>query len=580
MEYQKPFLHFNFANKNGNIDPLTLSNPSKLIVAKTVEEVIPSLQKIENEVEKGKFAAGYLSYEAAPAFDSALFVKKNNQLPLLWFGIFDEPASEPEKIKDTFSSTPWKPSATVNQYHRNIDKIHKNIKQGITEQVNYTIQMKSEFSGDAFAFYNQLKEAQDAKYTAYLNTGDHTILSASPELFFRIDNNKITTKPMKGTVSRGKTYKEDLENAEWLQSSKKNQAENKLIVDLMHKDLGKIANPGTVETTKLFEIEKYPTVYQMTSTITANLSPKKSMTDIFKALFPCGSITGLPKKETMQVIADLETAPREVYCGAIGFITPKKKAVFNVPIRTVIIDNESRKSTYGVGGGITLKSSKEEEYKEVLAKSELLHTARPSFSLLETIGLFDGKYFVLKNHLKRLRESAAYFNYSLDIPAIRNELTKLSANHISGNYKVRLLVSKSGKFNTEIHPLNKPLNEIRVKLADKPVHKENVFLFHKTTNRAFYEKHKQHSPDYFDVLLWNELKQITEFTTGNIVVEMDGKLYTPPVTCGLLAGTFRNELLLDGVIKERILNVNELADCSKIWYVNSVRKWVTVHLEK
>src|SRR5699024_3066793 len=230
--------------------------------------------------------------------------------------------------------------------------------------------------------------AQDAKYTAYLNTGDHTILSASPELFFRIDNNKITTKPMKGTVSRGKTYKEDLENAEWLQSSKKNQAENKLIVDLMHKDLGKIANPGTVETTKLFEIEKYPTVYQMTSTITANLSPKKSMTDIFKALFPCGSITGLPKKETMQVIADLETATREVYCGAIGFITPKKKAVFNVPIRTVIIDNESRKSTYGVGGGITLKSSKEEEYKEVLAKSELLHTARPSFSLLETIGLF------------------------------------------------------------------------------------------------------------------------------------------------------------------------------------------------
>lgn len=581
MMNQNPFLNFNFADKNGYINPLTFSNPSKVVIARTIDEILPCLEVIEQAINEGNYAAGYISYEAAPAFDPDLHVNTGNQMPLLWFGIFQESAENSIEEKWHFNTGQWTPTVSIDDYDEAIDKIQQSIRQGQTEQVNYTIHMESTFSGDTFAFYNQLQQAQDAKYTAYIATGDFTVLSASPELFFHVDDNKITTRPMKGTVSRGKTYQEDQENAAWLHRSKKNRAENKLIVDLMRNDLAKIAVPGSIAVPKSYEIEQYPTVYQMTSTLTADLQPKTSMTNIFKALFPCGSITGLPKEKTMQIIADLESAPREVYCGAIGFITPEKEAAFNVPIRTVTIDNRNGAAKYGVGGGITLGSTKEGEYEEVLAKANLLHTKRPVFNLLETLGLFEGKFLLLESHLKRLSQSAAYFNFDINVDLIRNNLHQIAESHPINDYKVRLLVGKNGVFNSEINPINHlPLDMVTASLADSPIDKADIFLYHKTTHRSVYDIHRQQHPDVFDVLLWNNHNEITEFTTGNIIVERGGELLTPPISCGLLAGTFRNELLNGGIVKERKLKTDELKDCIKIWYVNSVRKWVSVHLNK
>lgn len=576
MSDEKPFLHFSFADKNGIVKPMYFSNPVDIIVAWNIDEVIQCLEAVEQAAHDGYYTAGFLSYEAAPAFDPEYIVHTDYQMPLLWFGVFKAPVSRPLRNHGSFKTGEWKPAVSAENYNQAIDQIQQHIALGETEQVNYTIHMETAFNGDALSFYKQLQEAQQAKYTAYVNTGDFSILSASPELFFRLDQQTITTRPMKGTISRGKTYQEDLENKAQLYRSEKDRTENQLIVDLMQRELEKVALPGSIRITELYELEQYPTVYQMTSTIMANISPQQTITNIFKGLFPCGSITGLPKKETMEIISELEKDPREAYCGAIGFITPEKEAIFNVPIRTVTIDHQSGQAKYGVGGGITQRSTKEREFKEVLEKAEILHTKRPQFDLLETLGLFDGKYFVLEKHMERLRQSASYFDFDVNMKEVRTALSQTAQTHSAGSYKVRLLTARDGSFSIEADLLYKPLKQVTAALANEPIDRENVFFYHKTTNRYAYEAHIQHHSGVFDVLLWNDDKEITEFTTGNIVVELNNELLTPPAASGLLAGTFRDHLLCNGVIKESKLQLSVLKSCTNIWYINSVRQWISV----
>ena len=310
-----------------------------------------------------------------------------------------------------FNLAEWQSETDSNTYHSGFQRIKSEIEKGNTYQVNYTMRLQSKFEGDDFAFFDRLKRAQRSNYSAYLNVGTHRILSASPELFFRWEDGQLITRPMKGTVKRGTTLKMDQLNADWLAASEKNQAENYMIVDLLRNDLGMIAEPGSVKVPQLKEIEKYPTVWQMTSTITADTNPETTIIDIFKALFPCGSITGAPKIKTMEIIADIENSPREVYCGAIGFITPESEAVFNVPIRTVVIDKETGKAEYGVGGGITWDSELSEEYDEAFLKAKLLTVERPAYKLLESMKLKDGEYYLLNDHIDRMKQSADYFDY-------------------------------------------------------------------------------------------------------------------------------------------------------------------------
>lgn len=576
MRNKDTFLYFNFKSTNQSTEPMQFKDPLNIITTNKIDEVIPCLQAIQKAVNNGYYAAGYFAYEAAPAFNGLLAVHETNDIPLVWFGIFEEPIKAEHDAHADFSCSSWEPNVSKPTYYKAIDQVHNHIKQGDTEQVNYTIRMQSTFNGDPFSFFKQMEEGQSANYAAYLNIGSHTIMSASPELFFQLEDNVITTKPMKGTVERGKTYEEDKQFAQWLYHSPKNRTENELITTLIREELEKLARPGTVETTKKFEIEKYPTLYQMTSTVSATVSPDYDMVDIFKVLFPAGSITGSPKQKTMDIIHDLETEPREVYCGAIGYFTPDHDALFSVPIRTVLLDNETHSLEYGVGGGITIDSDKEEEYQEVLTKAKLLTRQRTPFELLETMGLIDGQWLVKDLHLKRLKDSAEYFDFTLPLEAIEEKLTNLKQTHPTGNFRVRLVVSRDGTFDTTIQSFS-PNNDKRlIRLADHPIDKNNIFFYHKTTHRSIYEEHQSDDSTYFDTLLFNDSGELTEFTTGNLVVNLDGKLLTPPVSSGLLPGTYREKLLKDGKITEQRLTKSDLDHAKDIWFINSVREWIPV----
>jgi para-aminobenzoate synthetase / 4-amino-4-deoxychorismate lyase len=579
MKQNEPLLSFEFADSTGQVRPLTFRKPIRVIEARKIEDVLPCFQLVQDAVDEGLYAAGFLSYESANAFDSAFKVVEGGTLPLLWFGVFSEPGSEEISSQGNYSLTEWKPSVTKEEYDQSIISIKDSIESGDTYQTNYTIRLKSDFQGDHLSYFQKLKRAQSSNYCAYIHTGEHSILSASPELFFHLKGDTITTRPMKGTVKRGRSYEEDQANAEWLYQSEKNRAENVMIVDLLRNDLGVIAENGTVAVSRLYDIEPYPTVHQMTSTITAKISEKAQIADIFKALFPCGSITGAPKISTMKIIADLENAPREVYCGTIGFITPNREAVFNVPIRTVQIEHLTGKAIYGVGGGITWDSTPDGEYDEILAKARLLEENRPEFQLLESLLLENGDYFLLEEHLKRLEESAQYFGFLSNFAEIKEALHEFADKNNSGVYKVRLLFSKNNELTLEAQGVEKQEGPVKVMLGSQPIDDDDPFLFHKTTNRETYTRFQEKKPsDIFDVLLWNKSEELTEFTNGNVVLQINGELWTPPVQSGLLAGTFRGKLIAAGEIREKILTISDLKKCEKIWFINSVRRWIEVQL--
>ncbi|HET9004491.1 MAG TPA: bifunctional anthranilate synthase component I family protein/class IV aminotransferase, partial [Gemmatimonadaceae bacterium] len=434
---------------------------------------------------------------------------------------------------------------------------------------------------DPLALYQRMRDAQPSGYCAYLDLGRHCILSASPELFFHRSGDRITTRPMKGTAGRGRWLEEDDAAALALASSEKERAENVMIVDLLRNDIGRIARPGSVRVSSLFAVERHPTVLQMTSTIEAELAPRTTLRDIIAALFPCGSITGAPKVAAMQKIAALERSPRGVYCGAIGHISPDGDAIFNVAIRTAWVDRDTSTIEYGVGGGITWDSAASAEYDEIRAKSAIVTSATPSFELLETMRLTRDGYVRRERHLARLADSARYFGIPVDMHAVERALDVHARATSDFPRRVRLLVARDGTPRVEDRPLGGDATSATpqtMALATSPVSSADPFLFHKTTHRAVYDKHRAEHPDVFDVLLWNEKGELTEFTIGNVVVRLDGVDWTPPRECGLLAGTYRAELLERGEIRERRLRVEDLRRAEAVWLVNSLRERVPMAL--
>lgn len=571
-------LTFDFATADNIIQPKTFTNPLHIIEVTALNNVPSALRKVLDWTKKGYYAAGYMSYEAGAAFDAAMPTRSDVTMPYMWFGIFEEPVAATITAQQPFSLSAMQPTISEQDYAKHIEAIHNEIYEGNTYQTNYTLRLKGTFSGCAASLYTQLKEAQQANYCAYLETGTHTILSASPELFFQLHNDVITTRPMKGTIARGLTVEDDKARADWLYHSEKNRAENVMIVDLLRNDVGKIAKTGSVSVDELFTIEPYPTVHQMTSTVRAMLADDTDLYDVFAALFPCGSITGAPKVKTMHVINELEATPRDVYCGAIGYITPQQQAIFNVAIRTLVIQDGT--ATYGVGGGITWDSTATSEFEEVIAKAQVLKVAAPSFELLETFRLHNGIYFLYDEHIQRMANSADYFKISFPIEKIHHALQQVKQEHPLHTWRVRLVVAKNGDVTTECFAIQDEEAPMHIKLADTPIQKSERFLYHKTTYRTMYTAFQQRFLAFDDVLLWNEQGELTECTNGNIVLEIDGFYYTPPIACGLLGGTFRKALLANGEIHERLLTKEDLAQASSIWFINSVRKWrqVTLHL--
>lgn len=574
--YEQPFLHFDFHTDIGQ--PISFTQPIDIISTSRIDDVLNCFRDVENALDKGYYVAGYVSYEATYGIHS--FENRYNfskSTPLVWFGVFKDPCQKDlSNLKTTYEVDSWQLAETETTYQKKFKNIIEKMREKNIDQINYTLPFYTHFSGDSLAYYRDLRENQRGSFSAFLHIGNQQILSISPELFFQLDKETITVKPMKGTIHRGKTYEEDLQLKEWLASSHKNKSENEMVTKLMKKELANIVEPSSLRVTEPFKIEQYPTVYQMISTIQGKLREQIKITDIFKALFPSSSISGVPKQKAVQLIRQFENTTRDVYCGAIGYITPLRQAIFNVPIRTVIIDQSTNKAKFSAGGAITFYSNPTEEYAEILTKAKVLEIQQP-FQLLETFGLKDGEFIVFHEHMKRLKNSALYFNFHIDISTICENLLSIKNNYRNGDYRVRLTVEKTGNYNIEISELN-PADNRFVKLAKNPIDKNNIFHYHKTTNRFIYEKHMIDTNEVFDVLLWNEENEITEFTIGNVVVELDGKLYTPPVQCGLLPGTFREKLLKDSMIEERVINKDELKACSNIYLINSVRQWVKVEL--
>lgn len=563
---------------------LHFHEPLEVIRADCIEDVAYGLRLVQTMTQnQGFYAAGFISYEAAPAFDPALRVRPS-AFPLLWFGIYSKPDMLQTLPSSSGSAPPslynWIPAVSQTTYNEVIAQIKEHIANGETYQVNYTFHLHAPFTDDAWPFFLELVQAQQQCYAAYIDTGRFAVCSASPELFFHLNGSRLTSCPMKGTAARGLTLSEDEANGERLHRSVKNRAENVMIVDMVRNDMGRIAVPGSVEVSSLFNVERYPTLWQMTSTVAA--TTYASLCDIMAALFPCASITGAPKPQTMQIISRLETEPRRIYTGCIGFIAPSRKAQFNVAIRTALIDRDSGQAEYGVGGGIVWDSASGDELRECYIKARVLTKRRPDFSLLETIlWTPEDGYFLLDYHLRRLRDSIAYFDFPADIDLIRGKIMGLASFLADKAHKVRLLVSRDGAIACEATLLagNAGSRPVRLRLSPTPVDSAEPLLYHKTTCRQIYEAALSACPGYDDILFWNERGEVTETSVANIVIRIDGELVTPPVRCGLLPGTFRSWLIDQKKVQEKVIRVEDLEQSSAIYLVNSVRKWRKAYLD-
>ena len=459
-----------------------------------------------------------------------------------------------------------------------VNSIREAIARGETYQVNFTVRQRFSLSGDPFTLYRRMCRNQQAPFCAWLDIGTHQVLSASPELFFALDDDLLTMKPMKGTAPRRPRADDDRRQRDLLAASTKDRAENLMIVDLVRNDLARIAETGSIAVPALFEVETYPTVHQMTSTVTARVRPEVGLTDIFRALFPCGSVTGAPKQRTMEIIRELEGQPRGVYCGAIGYVSPGREAVFSVAIRTAVVDAVTGEAEIGIGSGITWDSDTASELRECLDKSAFLTRDSSAFSLIESLRFDCHGYLLLDRHLQRLAGSAAYFGFSLDVDALRVLLQALG-QQLSGAHKVRVLLASDGGITLESQPLAEtgrsalPALPAVAAVSQVRVTSSDTFLYHKTTRRALYDDQLETHPGCYDVIYLNERDEITEGSFNTIVISLKGELLTPALECGLLPGVLRAELLEVGAVREAVLKLDHLLAADTIWLVNSVRGW-------
>ncbi len=564
----------------GSGEWISLTSVRETLVADRLDQVHEVVERAEAAAAAGHWVVGFVSYDAGPAFDPAVHSHRAVDVPLAVFGVFDTAELDPVD-GGFFDCGPWSDSITRDEFCAGVDAVKQAIAAGDTYQVNLTYRRTARFEGSALGLFRGLMAAQRAPYGVYLDLGDAALCSASPELFLRREplgdgRSRLTSLPMKGTRPRGVDAADDDRLAAELAASEKDRAENTMILDMMRNDLGRVAEVGSLEVPALHTVERYPTVLQMTSTVTARSSA--TLPEIFRATFPPASITGAPKYRTTELVTELETTARGAYTGAAGVIAPGGQAVFNVAIRTVWVDQLAGTATYGVGGGIVWDSVPADEWDETVVKTRVLVAATEPDRLLETMAWYPGSGVAqLDQHLARLRSSAAALGRPVDLDLVVDRLE--SIDH-PGPLRLRLLVGREGEIELQCDPLvADPFVGLRaVRLADRPVSSSDPTLAHKTTQRHGYEHHRATMGDAFDVILWNERGEVTETTIGNLVVELDGRLVTPPVESGLLPGTLRAELLALDKIVEAVVTVADLERADALFMINSVRGWVPLEL--
>lgn len=557
-------------------------SPQQTLVAHTVTEVQPLLDQVEAMSQQGLWCVGYVRYEAAPAFDSALVTHPPDG-PLAWFGVFTQPLLWPNQgpVIDADTRVQWRSHLTRAEFDGHMAQIHQSIAAGEFYQVNYTAPLTGEFTGSAPALFARLHRAQPNGYAALIQNDFEQVLSVSPELFFDWQPGQpgqcgqILTRPMKGTAPRGNTPAVDQALAQALVASPKERAENVMIVDLLRNDVSRIAEPFSVKVPHLFTVQALPTVFQMVSDVTARTRSNTRLRDVFGALFPCGSITGAPKVQAMQTIQQLEPAPRGIYCGAIGVVRPGGHATFNVAIRTVTLRGQAARC--GIGSGITFDATADAEWQEWQHKRSFLERASEPFELLETLRLEHGEYINLVAHLARMERAARHFGYVFDETAVRANLKDLSA--VADTWRVRLLLAANGQARAEKFKLNMPLAPVCIALAATYFESSSSeFTRFKTTRRAHYEAFTPTDTAVFDTLLYNAQGELTECTRGNIALKLDGAWVTPPLHCGLLDGVGRDMALKAGRLTEKVVRLEDLPRVQAVAFVNSLRGWLQARL--
>ncbi len=561
-------------------------SPSKIFYSDNNRTLLSSIEKFNSSVTDKKWGYCMVSYEAGYCLEKklkknyrrgGLLTKNDNNL----FSGFLFSANQVEKynsgkirfapIDENFKISGFRLNTTKKKYLSDIKKIKKYIAEGDTYQVNYTVKGKFRFEGDLINFFKTMVFNQSAKYSAFINKGGSVIISLSPELFFEQNGERIITKPMKGTMKRGLNIYEDSLCLYELANSEKDRAENIMIVDLLRNDLGKISGFGSVKVTGKFEIEKYESVFQMVSSVKSRLKEKINLTDILKNIFPCGSVTGAPKIRTMEIINELEAEKRGIYTGAIGMVQ-KRKSVFNVAIRTIIID-EKGNGEIGLGSGIVWDSDPQKEFSETILKSRFLTSPVREFILFETMKFENGALHNLDEHLKRLKVSADYFLFRFDEEKIRKKISSSLKIH-KGLKRIKLTLNKWGDAGLFVNEYPHQPEQITVIISGKKISSGNIFQYFKTDNRKLYDREfaEDYAKGFFDVIFQNEKGQMTEGAISNIFIRKGNTWFTPPVKCGLLPGIERKSWLESDVnVSENILYLNDLLNCDEIVLTNSLR---------
>ncbi len=571
------------------------TQPARILTADGPDDVDRLHAEMDAALAEGFWLAGYWTYEWGYALEPALhrlLARMRPRGPLVWLGAFPPPRvwTHAAGGAETFPGAETSGAPPVEalsfeldraRYIAAVERLKAHIAAGDTYQVNFTFKCAFTAAGSPCDLYAALRARQAAPYGGIVRAGERWVLSLSPELFLKRDGARIWSRPMKGTSARGRTTAEDAARARALAEDPKSRAENIMIVDLLRNDIGRLAAVGSVRPSDLFRVERYETLFQMTSRIEGRLGPHAAWGDIFRALFPCGSVTGAPKIRTMELIAANEPSPRGVYTGALGYIAPDGRAALDVAIRTVVLDGA--RGELGIGSGITAGSDPAAEYEECLLKAEFLARPAPEFALIETLRWDRASgYAHLDRHCERLADSAHYFGFPFDAARVRDALGACASTLGAGQHaqRVRLLLDRTGAVSCATAPIETDGSAAppRAALHATPIDSRDRFLYHKTTHRALYDAaaREARARGLLDYLFVNERGELAEGAVTNIFIEKHGALSTPPLASGLLPGTLRAELLAAGRARERVLFPRDIETADAVFLGNSVRGLVRV----
>jgi para-aminobenzoate synthetase/4-amino-4-deoxychorismate lyase len=577
-----PFVLLDDARVNGAAPSRLYTKPVKTLIARDAKELMSVLNELQAAQGQGLHAAGYFAYEAGLAVEAKLSATLEGRAlptPLAWFGLFADfteidAMTVPYLLPDPAGA--WlgqlRPKVARHDYDEAFAVVQRYITNGDIYQANLTLRAEAKYAGHPLALYAAIRPRAAAGYGGLIWTGEQWFLSFSPELFFALKDGRVTTKPMKGTAARVADPVADAAVAAEMHADPKQRAENLMIVDLLRNDLSRVAAAGSVEVPELFTVESYPTVHTMTSTVTALLPGGVGAVALIRAIFPCGSITGAPKIRAMEIIDEIESTPRGIYCGSIGRIDASGDAAFNVAIRTLHLNTTEKLVSIGLGSGVVADSNGAAEWAECLAKGRFAAVTRPDFDLIETMRFEPATGIKrLEFHLDRMKESGRALQFYFDRHDARNRL-HAATFHLDSPMKIRLLAARSGALAIEVQPLAPtPSEPLAVKLVPLPVEPGDFRLQHKTTDRAFYDDARK-AAGAQEVIFVDREGHLTEGSVSALFVERDGKLLTPPLRNGLLPSVLRRELIETGRAHEAELTEADLH--GEFFLGNSVRELI------